>query len=1196
MAPAKRISRNILLKLSGTPPAATSLALKAGKQPFGFQPLYPAEPGKRGLGVAPAQPDWFVATPGDGEGVANAWDICHEVMQGGMGLAAGFPEVHFAEPDLEQQWPTGSEAQLAMAAGRTCDKPADPDKRLPFDANDLFWFRNNGHSELEAARNAVGEPGDRVRIAHLDTGYDPAHETLPEHLRKDLQKNFVDPDRPDNAEDDTSGLLNNLGHGTGTLGILAGAQVDGSPLGGAPFLDVIPIRVANRVVLFQNSAIAKALNYVRTLFADPANRAHVITMSMGGLASQVWAEQVNALYELGVFIVTAAGNNFANLPTRNIVYPARFNRVVAACGVMADGSPYADLAANIMAGNYGPSKKMDTAMAAFTPNTPWAKLGCATIVDHDGRGTSSSTPQIAAAAGLWIQKNKAAWEKYPNGWMRVEAVRKALFDAAVLANPSLRERLGRGVVHANAALGIPAPSPATLQEQPVDSASFPLLRVLTGLGLAARTMAAGASGSALQLQALDSHHQMLELEALQLTQRSKELETLLPDPEIDPARLSESEKRRIADALINTPGASDALRRTLGGYASTARPQVAVPQAYPEKAAERARRAANPVCSTPPSRPLRVFAFDPLLSTKLDTVDINETTLSIRWEDLTPGPIGEYIEVIDVDPSSGCAYAPVDLNQPLPLTQGGFQPSESNPRFHQQMAYAVAMKTIEHFEHALGRVALWSPRIQKDADGQVNSEFVQRLRIYPHALREANSYYSPDKHALLFGYFQAAESSSEMLPGGVVFCCLSHDVVAHETTHALLDGLHRRFREATNPDILAFHEAFADLVALFQHFTVPEALREQIGKTQGDLARQNILGELAQEFGAATGHGALRSAIGYKDQDDVWHPTIPKRTDYANATEPHARGAVLVAAVFDAFLAIYKRRSEDLIRLATAGTGVLPEGAIPHDLVTRLAEEASKTATHVLNICIRALDYCPPVDLTFGDYIRALVTADRDLVPDDPIGYRVAFLEGFRKRGIYPEYIKNLSTDAACWEPPEIDVPLKDILSKMDLGWDLHANRREAYERSKRNAAKFHEWLFSDSVSDDVASAIGIYRNVGSSLTVNGMAGTISKLEVHSVRPVRRVGPDDEQRLDLVVEITQKWEVPGNTGLPYRGGCTLLIDLEKQEIRYCIRKRVAHPERITKQDEHVGMAAYSLRGNYFGGTNIREPFALIHRG
>src|SRR6516225_12026939 len=108
------------------------------------------------------------------------------------------------------------------------------------------------------------------------------------------------------------------------------------------------------------------------------------------------------------------------------------------------------------------------------------------------------------------------------------------------------------------------------------------------------------------------------------------------------------------------------------------------------------------------------------------------------------------------------------------------------------------------------------------------------------------------KKPLLLGYFPASSTDpGENLPGGIVFCSLSHDIIAHETTHALLDGLHRYFGQPTNQDVLAFHEAFADIVALFQHFTVTESLRDQIRRTRGDLARQNILGELAQEFGQA---------------------------------------------------------------------------------------------------------------------------------------------------------------------------------------------------------------------------------------------------------------------------------------------------------------------------------------------------------
>jgi hypothetical protein len=364
--------------------------------------------------------------------------------------------------------------------------------------------------------------------------------------------------------------------------------------------------------------------------------------------------------------------------------------------------------------------------------------------------------------------------------------------------------------------------------------------------------------------------------------------------------------------------------------------------------------------SRPPHRRLRVYAFDPSLDIQLDTAVINRATLRVPWEHdgqsgqdiLQPGPIGEYLEVVDFDPASNCFYAPVDLDDHYLLAQDGLEPSEGNPQFHQQMVYAVAMTTIRNFERALGRRALWSPRWIRDQDDKVvGNEYVQRLRIYPHALRQANAYYSPAKKALLFGYFPASTTvdPGKHLPSGMVFTCLSHDVVAHETTHALLDGMHRRFIEPSNPDVLAFHEAFADIVALFQHFSFPEVLHHQIARTRGDLASQNLLGELAQQFGQATGrYGALRDALGaINPQTKQWEPMPADPKELDRTFEPHARGALLVAAVFDAFLSIYKSRVADLLRIATSGTGVLPAGQLHPDLVNRLADEAAKSAQHI---------------------------------------------------------------------------------------------------------------------------------------------------------------------------------------------------------------------------------------------------------
>ena len=632
---------------------------------------------------------------------------------------------------------------------------------------------------------------------------------------------------------------------------------------------------------------------------------------------------------------------------------------------------------------------------------------------------------------------------------------------------------------------------------------------------------------------------------------------------------------------------------------------------------------ASPRITPPPKRPpssrsLRAFAFDPSFNWQLDTAVINQITLQVPWEELRPGPVGEYLEVVDVDPASGCCYAPVDLNDANLLAMDGLDPAEGDPQFHQQMVYAVAMTTIRNFERSLGRRVLWS-----DAGAEQGYAFVRRLRVHPHALREANAFYSPRKKALLFGYFPASTSDpGHNLPGGTVFACLSHDIVAHETTHALLDGLHRRFIEPSNGDTLALHEAFADIVALFQHFSYPAVLRQQIAATRGDLAEQNALAALAYQFGQAIGsYGALRDALGTVDPETKeWKPRKPDPADIQTTHEPHGRGAILVAAVFDAFLAIYKSRIADLLRIATGGTGVLPQGDIHPDLAERMAREASNTAGHVLNMCIRALDYCPPVDVDFGDYLRALVTADRDLVPDDDRRYRISMIEAFRRRGIYPRGVRSLSGENLCWAGPEPeDLPkFRRLLPKADLAqvrpdWSLTSDRRKAWEETRAGAAKIHEWLAGP--GRPLARCVGLALEAKAPRSIDRGKDGLPKFEVHSVRPARRVGPDGDSRMDLVIEVTQKRRGYADPSLQadvdkgkvepldpdfwFRGGCTILIDLDSREVRYAIGKGIASASRLDRQRRFLsGDSDGSLAATYFGDPRVREdaePFALLHR-
>ena len=74
----------------------------------------------------------------------------------------------------------------------------------------------------------------------------------------------------------------------------------------------------------------------------------------------------------------------------------------------------------------------------------------------------------------------------------------------------------------------------------------------------------------------------------------------------------------------------------------------------------------------PPNRRLRIFAFDPSVSRHVDTAAINIVTVKLPWdENVTIGPVDEYLEVVDYDPASQVFYPPIDLNNPYLLAQDG---------------------------------------------------------------------------------------------------------------------------------------------------------------------------------------------------------------------------------------------------------------------------------------------------------------------------------------------------------------------------------------------------------------------------------------------------------------------------------------------------------------------------------------------
>jgi hypothetical protein len=632
-----------------------------------------------------------------------------------------------------------------------------------------------------------------------------------------------------------------------------------------------------------------------------------------------------------------------------------------------------------------------------------------------------------------------------------------------------------------------------------------------------------------------------------------------------------------------------------------AAPPLQLQESPPRQAAPRDEPPIDIFTSTeipqPSVRPLNVYAFDPSLGNFVG----NQMVTKVSYEALQPGPIGERFAVIDYDGGQRTFYKPVDLDDPRLLMSGGLPPSEADPRFHQQMVYAVASETLQRFEYALGRRIRWRTRLG-DGKPRAPKGASRRLNLFPHAMCEANAFYCPDAHGILFGYFSASRSDpGRNLPGQTVFTCLSHDIIVHETTHAIVDGIREYFMEPTNVDVAAFHEGFADLAALFLHFSHKEALVDALQRTGGRLFdyklksdmpvapgaapilqsqfdSENPLIALATQFGEAAGRkSSLRNAL-------MTRPTPEGAKEFATKIEPHERGSILVAAVFDAYFTTYGRRTFDLFRIFRAGGGNIDKSDLPAPLANRLAAEASRTAEEFFTLCARALDYCPPVDITFGDFLRALLTAHLDYTPDDPDQIRDALMQAFRLRGIVAEGAASFSEDALFW--PKVP---HGLLRIPDLVFGDPNGLTRAEKDQNGNVLRAY--------AQENAELLGFNRHAG-------------EIDAPSFHPMFHTGKDGKLYVTMVVELVQTIRIPFGHGVagtfPLRNGVTLLIAQDPADrderpdprVRFVIPK-LYKPERVERARNYYiasGRATDTALNGRDGDMRFRLNFALLHAG
>jgi len=191
--------------------------------------------------------------------------------------------------------------------------------------------------------------------------------------------------------------------------------------------------------------------------------------------------------------------------------------------------------------------------------------------------------------------------------------------------------------------------------------------------------------------------------------------------------------------------------------------------------------------------------------------------------------------------------------------------------------FAVVRETLTLYQRALAPNPIaWSWNNAANSDP---------ISVFPHAGETMNAYYSRSEKALKFFHFT---KPGDPPTAPKIFTCRSLDIVAHETGHAILDGLKPGWLASDNPPQTGgLHESFGDLTAIFLALSQLDQVEAVISQTKANLHDKTFLSDLAEQFGLALGRpNGLRNA----DNDLKLSQT---------GTEVHAIAQVFTGGIYD---------------------------------------------------------------------------------------------------------------------------------------------------------------------------------------------------------------------------------------------------------------------------------------------------------
>ncbi|MFG1350228.1 hypothetical protein [Xanthobacter autotrophicus] len=387
-------------------------------------------------------------------------------------------------------------------------------------------------------------------------------------------------------------------------------------------------------------------------------------------------------------------------------------------------------------------------------------------------------------------------------------------------------------------------------------------------------------------------------------------------------------------------------------------------------------------------------------------------------EPLLDGPVSRRVAVIDFDPVTGAGAAGAKFVPPKDRAFGYYQIADErdvdSAGFKQVSVFTAVLKMMDIFEapDVLGRKLRWA------FDGE-------QLLVVPRAGKMPNAFYHRDSRSLQFFFIDDPAAA-----GKTVYTCLSPDIVAHETTHAILDGIAPDLYNATSPQSLAMHEAIADLGAVMLAVDTDRLKKKVMAETRGDIRKAEAFNSIAQQFGAAL-YGAGRPL-----RDLFNKMVMPVPSDRAR-NEPHTLSTVLTGALYALLVCEYEEiQQEDFEKKRAVEQASRAEKGLP---APDAAEEADfrfsvsgfalfKASEKFKRIAFRALDYLPPGEICFADYGRAMVAADTHSNPDDSEPRDFIKAE-FARRGMVADPASLEPVDPGFTLPQDLDL---DLLVRSD--------------------------------------------------------------------------------------------------------------------------------------------------------------------